>query len=337
MNRIIEEEEILTESKILLRSSCNFFGYIIFSIISLFIIIFLLWACIFKVDVVVNGNGTIVSNERTIITNNIEGTIKETYIVDGEEVNKGQTLFVLNSDELNLTKDQEEKKLNSLQKELSNYMKLKESFINNENLFSNVGEEELFYNKYYLYISSEINQLNMLIDVENNINILNDKLTALKNYIDKIDKDINAMTILSDRDGYISSSKQYRVGDKLPIGNTGISIIDNSSDKFNVDIYIQESEISKVEENQEVKVKLNSLDYREYGAVIGKVKSISSNSVINNNKSNYYLVKAEIPNIELSPYEGSAKTIKDGMSCSTNIITEKRRIIYYLLDKVRGV
>lgn len=78
----------------------------------------------------------------------------------------------------------------------------------------------------------------------------------------------------------------------------------------------------------------DTLPYKEYGKFKGKVKFISSNSITYENCTSLYSINGSIENKEIYSYKGVPNELKIGMSANVSIITDKKKIIYYLLEKL---
>ena len=73
--------------------------YLIFGII----LAALLWMCLFKLDIVVKGMGTVaVSEDTSTVTNQLPGTVTQKVVQDGQTVQKGDILYVIEHQEYDL-------------------------------------------------------------------------------------------------------------------------------------------------------------------------------------------------------------------------------------------
>lgn len=67
------------------------------------VVIAVLWAAFFQMDIVVTGTGTVTANgDCSTVTNTKAGIVTECYIADGQTVEKGQLLYEIEHDELDL-------------------------------------------------------------------------------------------------------------------------------------------------------------------------------------------------------------------------------------------
>ena len=94
-------------------------------------------------------------------------------------------------------------------------------------------------------------------------------------------------------------------------------------------------DISLISVGDKVKFRLDALPYKEYGMLAGIVTMISPDSSINQSTStSYYLVEASIENRPLVSYKGEESSIKVGMTLQGHVVTKRKKILHYLLEKI---
>lgn len=89
-----------------------------------------------------------------------------------------------------------------------------------------------------------------------------------------------------------------------------------------------EREIMNIKVGDTIKYKFNSLPYKEYGMLKGKVVTISEDSIFNEtNGINSYIIKADVENKPLYSYKGKRSNLKVGMTCEAQLLQNQRK--YY--------
>ncbi|NNU33286.1 HlyD family efflux transporter periplasmic adaptor subunit [Mucilaginibacter sp. S1162] len=93
----------------------------------------------------------------------------------------------------------------------------------------------------------------------------------------------------------------------------------------------------KVEQGQEVIIKLENYPYREYGSIKGKVSSVSLTATAMKTEKGEietYLVNVELPN-DLKTNYGTYLKFKYEIKGEGDVITKDRRLIERLFDNMR--
>ena len=84
-----------------------------------------------------------------------------------------------------------------------------------------------------------------------------------------------------------------------------------------------------------IKYNIYALPISEYGEVIGTITKISKDiKVDQDNPMGYYLVEGNVENKPLYDYKGKQVNLKIGMNCEAQIITERKKILFYVLEKM---
>ena len=103
------------------------------------------------------------------------------------------------------------------------------------------------------------------------------------------------------------------------------------------DIAISSSneDIGKLKDDMQVKFNVYALPNSEYGYLSGRVTNISKDLKVDNNSgSAYYLVEARLDSNKLYNSKGQEGNLKAGMACQAQMVTENKRILFYLLEKI---
>lgn len=84
-----------------------------------------------------------------------------------------------------------------------------------------------------------------------------------------------------------------------------------------------------------VKSELNSFPIDEYGVIEGEISSISKDIKVNDeNNGSYYIAKITVDTASLYDKNGEEEKLKVGMACEVKIVTEQKRILFYILEKI---
>lgn len=184
MKPIIIDMKDMSDSTEVYDSKPNrFMVYTIYVVLLLFIVA-LIWMCFFKVDIVVKSNGIFKgSNALYEVSNLTTGRVKENLVLNGQYVNKGDVLYLLDIDDLSdaiLRYQDELKTLNDRLEILSAYEKSLEGDVKELEACSN--------NQYY---HEFVNRRDLLYaNMNMNINETNEQIAVYQGSIDSISETI---------------------------------------------------------------------------------------------------------------------------------------------------
>ena len=153
MRVYIQDLKDITDSREMLEAKPHFFLTWFAYILTGILIITLIWAYFGEMEDYTKAIGTVRPGERiSTIRNTVSGRVDEVYFEQGMRVKEGDVLYTIEIDVLIAEKEQLERKIDRLEKENSNLLKLKKSIMENQNLFSSEDADEIdFYNRYRKY------------------------------------------------------------------------------------------------------------------------------------------------------------------------------------------
>lgn len=108
-----------------------------------------------------------------------------------------------------------------------------------------------------------------------------------------------------------------------------------SESGFYAELYVENSDIAKLKEGQEVNFEIAALPSSEYGYFTGKVEYISKDITVDQNSGNaYYLVKVKCDTSSLKNKSGDEISLINGMACQGKIIVDKQNVLTYLMKNL---
>lgn len=186
-----------------------------------------------------------------------------------------------------------------------------------------------------VYVDVSKVKVDKLTDLLSQKNQIETGLDELRSQIKQTEEQINAGNITASRDGIVNVSQEISTGDVVTAGDMIGTVIPAGSNEFKVQIYVDNTSIGNLKEGDDIKYSIMSLPSNEYGYVNGKVLSISKDTlVMEGNNSGYYLVTGTIDAERLRDHNGNEGDIVIGMQVEAKIVTEKKRIISYVLEKM---
>lgn len=178
----IEKLEDITDSREILQSSPKGFSMIMTYIILALLSSIIIWSLFAHKEVSIIASGVVrpASNVNKA-SSSLAGNVSEINVKDGDRVNKGDTLVVINGSQYELQKEVLQKSLDYKNKTIDLSNKLKQSILDNENKFNSDNDEEKEYSKKYELFQQNLNSSdskNLLY--EDQKNELNNRIADLE-------------------------------------------------------------------------------------------------------------------------------------------------------------
>ncbi|MEC1180251.1 HlyD family efflux transporter periplasmic adaptor subunit [Metasolibacillus meyeri] len=254
---------------------------------------------------------------------------------------ENSTLF-----ELDTNIKQLETQLQQVKTDLENLNKITDLTIDNEGL--NLEKEHLNKN-----IESMNNQQNLLnqgeqvaldkfeldkfVEINNLLEAEENKKKAVEENIEHLEITLKNGAITASTTGTINIMKEINVGEFVQSGETILTIIPDNESEYKVMLAVTNQEIGKIHIGDNVNFHFSAFPKQNFGYLTGEITSISSDSSVGENGMSYYTVEASLTNKQLSNKQGEKAEVKVGMTADASVITESKKILYYLLEKINFI
>lgn len=145
--------------------------------------------------------------------------------------------------------------------------------------------------------------------------------TYLKSYEIQNDNCI----IKANTTGYYYALEELKTGSFIQEGTTIGMIYPETESKYYAEIYVQNTDIAKVQEGQEVKFEIAAYPSSEYGYFEGVIENIAKDISLDQSTGySYYLVRVKCEEV----------TLINGMTCQAKIVVDEKNVLTYLLEKI---
>ena len=184
-------------------------------------------------------------------------------------------------------------------------------------------------------INSEVFLNNLLKAKNSEFEALSNKKLALEERLIKLERQQKDRILKSPISGTILKIEDIYAGTVISPGKTLLTIVPENVELF-VWVDIKPSDITNVFEGAKVKILLNALPSQKHGELLGKLISISKDTIDENlsgDKSSVYRGKIKIVENKLRNVP-SDFSLLPGMNITGNIISGKRPVITYLIYPV---
>jgi HlyD family secretion protein len=195
--------------------------------------------------------------------------------------------------------------------------------------------EELKANYRLAQLAFERYKSETLVNIKNEIDGMKERLIEVESQLQEIEKRIALNMVRAPISGTIQVLQEFNVGDYMPAGIEVLRIIPEDSEKYKVEIMVQNRDISQLKIGQKIKYRFLALPYKEYGTLDGKITKISEDAVLSQGEPNMaYKVEGSINSTRLYDKNGKPTEIRAGMLCEARVVVRQKKIIYFVLEKL---
>lgn len=152
--------------------------------------------------------------------------------------------------------------------------------------------------------------------------------TLEQNQIELNDR-VNQATLKTPVDGLVQRILYNTKGAVVPAGKEVIEIVP-IDEQLVFETRINPKDIAFIRPDQRASIRVTAYDYSIYGALIGKVESISADSLLDEFGRPYFSVKVTVPRLEVN----EKVRLMPGMVADVSIETEERTVLSYLTKPV---
>lgn len=162
-----------------------------------------------------------------------------------------------------------------------------------------------------------------------------DKVKECETYLKSYDIQNDNCTIRTNVSGYFYTAQDLKTGTYVQEGTAIGTIYPEKESKYYAEIHVENSDIAKVKEGQEVKFEIAAYPSSEYGYFVGVVENIAKDiSVDQSTGCAYYLVRVKCDNMTIKGKDGEEVSLMNGMACQAKVIVDEKNVFRYLLEKI---
>lgn len=162
-----------------------------------------------------------------------------------------------------------------------------------------------------------------------------ERLKECETYLKSYDIQDDNCTIRASVSGYYYTTQDLKTGTYVQEGTTLGTIYPEQESKYYAEIYVENSDIAKIKEGQEVKFEIAAYPSSEYGYFTGVVESIARDISIDQNTGYaYYLVKVRCDYMTVKNEDGEEASLINGMACQAKVVVDEQNVLTYLFEKI---
>lgn len=323
------------------------------------------------VNVTVQGVGIIRPvTEKTEVKALVSGKISDIYIKDGQNVQKGDTIIIIQSDKLTsqyLLLEKQKQEIENYIKDLETliilkasifksdkyqgeYIKFKEQITQVKNKQKKAKreldrikillEQEFISKKEY----DDLKYQYTLVDNEYNVIVTNQlsiwksdlsryrsSLEDIKSQIEQLQKEQEYYVVKAPVTGTIEQFTGIYEGTNIQAGQT-ITGISPETDMI-AEVYVTPKDIGYLSENSKLNIQVDAFNYNDWGMIKGEIIDISDDYLLIENQA-VFKIKCKMEKHFLSLRNGVSGDLKKGMTIRARFILTERSLYQLLFDNV---
>ena len=260
------------------------------------VIVFILWASLSSVDIVVQSRGTLIpmGNVRPVQTAG-GGIVQYVVVAEGDTVARGQPLIQLDGAQLRT-------RLNKLREELATSREQLRQLMAGQGPVTGTLEQQ-------------------------------HRISRLESEVSSVELSLRETTISAPVDGVISVLDIRSVGAVLESGER-VATIAPSGTRFVVEARVQNKDMAKISTGLHAQLKFDAYPFQDYGAIAGRIIEVSPDAQGRyKDKGSFYKVTilAEQP----TSVRDHLVVLRPGLAVTAEIITDRRTIANLILEPFR--
>lgn len=177
-------------------------------------------------------------------------------------------------------------------------------------------------------------KLDRLVQIQSALEEKTKQRITLQEQVEQLRLAVEKQSFVSPISGIVHILTEMNAGTTVQAGESLLSIIPQEESMFKMNIAVPNHEIGQIEIGDKVNLNFHAFPKQNFGSLTGVVTSIGTDSMIQQDGRSYYYVEASIANEPLVNRKGEYGEIRVGMTAEAYIVTNSKKIIHFLLEKI---
>jgi HlyD family secretion protein len=167
------------------------------------------------------------------------------------------------------------------------------------------------------------------------IRTLEDNNEQLNTQLEQVNQEIDQAIIKAQIAGRVNIVTDIAMGDTIFVGTHILTIVPEEDTTYKTQILLSNRDVARIKVGDMIKYHFQALPYKDYGELTGHITQISNDAQYNEaTGQSYYAVEATLNESFVYDYKGNLSDIKVGMLCEAQVITDKKTLLKFLLEKI---
>ena len=202
-----------------------------------------------------------------------------------------------------------------------------------ENLTSKKNVRDKKSNYEYLSLGLEEYKLKYKNEITEQIKSYEKLCLDLKNKIKNLEIEIEKTNVTSPVDGYVQEIQNFNEGDFIFSSQDVLKIIPSENNLFKAQLFLRTSDVGKVTEGLQVKLRFPAYPFYEYRGLTGKIENLDFDTT-NLNTGSFYKLNCDFDKKFLEDKNGKNYDLRSGLEIDARIIVDRKTILKLLLKKL---
>ena len=185
----------------------------------------------------------------------------------------------------------------------------------------------------YLSLGLEEYKLKYKNEITEQIKTYEKLCLDLNNKIKNIELEIEKTNVLSPVDGFVQEIQNFNEGDFIFSSQDVVKIIPSENNLFQAQLYLRTSDVGKITEGLQVKLRFPAYPFYEYRGLTGKIENLDFDTT-NLNSGSFYKLNCEFDKNFLVDKNGRKYDLRSGLDIDARIIVDRKTILKLLLKKL---
>ena len=202
-----------------------------------------------------------------------------------------------------------------------------------ENLTSKKNVRDKKSNYEYLSLGLEEYKLKYKNEITEQIKSYEKLCLDLKNKIKNLEIEIEKTNVTSPVDGYVQEIQNFNEGDFIFSSQDVLKIVPSENNLFKAQLFLRTSDVGKVTEGLQVKLRFPAYPFYEYRGLTGKIENLDFDTT-NLNTGSFYKLNCDFDKNFLVDKNGKNYDLRSGLEIDARIIVDRKTILKLLLKKL---
>ena len=334
MSRRVKSLDEIRESRILFDKNPPAFGYILITVVAVFLIVAVVWSIKTPKVYTIQAQGTVTNDESNYVMCSYTGEILDSNMEEGALVEAGDVLFTIKSTDYDLQQTQLEDNRKSYEEQISQYSLLIKSIKDDTNYFDETKADDGLYWSLFETYKSQVEQNKADVSTYQAYGYTDEQIQAqLETNQGKIDE-VYYSAIQS------AETKIEEANLQIASIDAQLAAVTSGQDAYEryLEAYVSTSDMARMHEGDRVQVVMDGLSQNVYGTISGSVSRIDSDVTTQEGQdgatSQAFKVMIVLDQDYVLSREGDKVGVTNGMTAAARIQYDKVTYFNYVLEKL---